>query len=137
MPDTPAPPLTVTSDPAPDEYKAMIDLLHHRMTLIEQKVPACQANNSDIDIATGKPSHNSGGIAWRSYASDKLIANAEAIERVEASTAGIVDMMQTWTGAMRTIDAVGKVLRPITYIIGFITALVALWAALRHTNWTD
>lgn len=62
----------------------------------------------------------------------KLDTNAAAIDRVEASTGGIVDMMQSWTGAMKTIEAVGKALRPITYIVGFVTAMIALLAAVLH-----
>lgn len=83
--------------------------------------------------------------AWRTYASErfaaqetrmgemdaKLDATAAATDEIKASTADIVDLMNSWRGAMKTIDGVGKVLRPLTWIVGFCTALLGLWAALR------
>jgi hypothetical protein len=62
---------------------------------------------------------------------EKVGANTIEIKRIADSTAGIVELMQSWTGAMKTIDATGKVLKPLTWIIGFFTALAGLWAALR------
>jgi hypothetical protein len=61
----------------------------------------------------------------------KLDASAAATTRVEASTAGIVELMNSWAGAMKTIEMTGKVLKPLTWIVGFISALVGLWATLR------
>lgn len=66
----------------------------------------------------------------------KLDANSEATERVALSTAGIVDMMSSWAGAMKTIEATGKVLKPMTWIVGFFTALAGLWVTLR-SNWRN
>lgn len=57
--------------------------------------------------------------------------NSAAIKRMEDSTAGIVEMMTSWAGAMKAIEAIGKILKPLTWIIGFFTALVGFWAALR------
>jgi hypothetical protein len=82
---------------------------------------------------------------WHDYVADKLRAqeermdahevalqaNTEATARVEANTAGIVDMLNSWEGAMKTIAAIGKFLRPITYIIAFCTAAAGLWAKYR------
>lgn len=62
---------------------------------------------------------------------EKVEANTVEIKRIADSTAGIVELMQSWTGAMKTIEATGKVLKPLTWIIGFFTALAGLWAALR------
>lgn len=64
----------------------------------------------------------------------KLDANSEATERVLSSTRGIVDTMASWNGAMKTIESIGKALRPLTWIIAFCTAVVGLWATIRH-NW--
>lgn len=61
----------------------------------------------------------------------KIDLQAAATRRVENSTAGIVEIMESWGGAMKTIERTGKVLKPITWIIGFFTALLALWAAAR------
>jgi hypothetical protein len=85
------------------------------------------------------------GAAWRAYAKErfeeqatrigrvesKLDANTAATTRVEESTAGIVDMMNSWAGAMKTIERIGKALKPLTWIVGFCTAVLGLWATLR------
>jgi hypothetical protein len=89
---------------------------------------------------------------WHDYVADKLRAQeermdahevalqanteatkaaAQATARVEANTAGIVDMLNSWEGAMKTIASIGKFLRPITYIIAFCTAAAGLWAKYR------
>jgi hypothetical protein len=61
----------------------------------------------------------------------KIDLQADATKRVEASTAGLVELMNSWTGAMRTIEMTGKVLKPLSWIAGFFTALLGLWAAVR------
>lgn len=61
----------------------------------------------------------------------KIDTNARATQRLEDSTAGIVELMNSWAGAMKTIEATGKVLKPLTWIVGFFSALIGLWAALR------
>jgi hypothetical protein len=84
--------------------------------------------------------------AWRAYASgkfeaqeirmndieNKLDQNSAATARVEASTLGIVDMMENWDGAMKVIEIIGKVLKPITIIVGFCTAVVAFYYGVKH-----
>jgi hypothetical protein len=65
----------------------------------------------------------------------KIDANSAATERVEQSTRGIVETMASWNGAMKTIEGIGKVLRPLTWIIAFCTAIVSLWATIRH-DWS-
>lgn len=61
----------------------------------------------------------------------KIDLQAEATRRVEASTAGIVELMLTWVSAMHTIERTAKVLKPLTWIIGFISAVLGLWATTR------
>lgn len=93
----------------------------------------------------GPIQHGGGQDDWHEYVAGKLRlqearmdahevalkANTEATARVEANTAGIVDMLNSWEGAMKTIAGIGKFLRPITYIIAFCTAVVGLWAKFR------
>jgi hypothetical protein len=61
----------------------------------------------------------------------KIDLQAAATKRLEESTAGIVELMTSWGGAMKTIEATGKVLKPLTWIIGFISAVLGLWATAR------
>lgn len=60
----------------------------------------------------------------------KIDLQAAATRRVENSTTGIVEIMESWAGAMKTIERGAKVLKPLSWIIGFFTALIGLWAAL-------
>jgi hypothetical protein len=83
--------------------------------------------------------------AFRAYASDKFAMqelrmnametkideNSAATSRVETSTPGIVTMMHDWDGAMKVIDKIGSALKPVTYIIGFCSAIVALWYGIK------
>lgn len=64
---------------------------------------------------------------------NKLDANSAATERVLDSTRGIVETMESWNGAMKTIEMIGKVLRPLTWVVTFAAALVGLWASIRHS----
>jgi hypothetical protein len=61
----------------------------------------------------------------------KIDINSAAIRRLEESTTGIVELMTSFAGAMKTIELIGKTLRPITWIIGFVAALLGLWATVR------
>lgn len=69
---------------------------------------------------------------WRDGHDARMTAVETKLDRVEASTSGIVDMMESWNGAMKTIEAIGKALRPITWIVGFCTAMIGLWATIKH-----
>jgi hypothetical protein len=61
----------------------------------------------------------------------KIDLQAEATQRVEHSTAGLVELVNSWAGAMKTIEATGKLLKPLTWIVGFISAVLGLWATAR------
>jgi hypothetical protein len=67
----------------------------------------------------------------------KLDANSAATDRVEQSTRGIVDTMDSWNGAMKTIASIGKALRPLTWIVTFAAAVVGLWATIKHNWWGE
>lgn len=83
--------------------------------------------------------------AWHDYAADKfraqdermealeaaLLANTVATARVEANTTGIVDMMNSWDGAMRTIESIGKFLKPLTYVVSFCSACLGLYLIIK------
>jgi hypothetical protein len=56
---------------------------------------------------------------------EKLEANTEATARVESNTKAIVDLFESWTGAMKVIELVGKLAKPLAAIAALITAVVA------------
>lgn len=143
--------MPLTAPPPQDDPEQRHDQLAARVAVLEQRMPADFADMVEADDAIGTALEHRLGVAWRAYASErfaenearmvlletKLDANSAATERVELSTAGIVDMMLSWTGAMKTIDGIGKFLRPITWIVGFCTAVAGAIAALRHTDWRN
>jgi len=64
----------------------------------------------------------------------QLEATSQATGRVEANTAEMLQVFQSWKGAMAALEILGKVARPLGYILGAFGAVVALWVALK-TGW--
>ena len=62
---------------------------------------------------------------------DRLESNARLMEQMVSSTTEIVDFFDSIRGAMRVLNWIGKLARPIGAIIGLCAALVALWTAIR------
>ena len=87
------------------------------------------------DPATGQPCGGPDFVRYEQRLTAleaKLDANSAATERVLSSTRDIVEIMESWKVAMKTIGMVGAVLRPLTWILAFCSALVGLWATIRH-----
>lgn len=65
----------------------------------------------------------------------RLAALQSKLDSVEHAVAGIQNTVIGWDGAMKMIERTGKVLRPFTWFIALVTALIGLWIALRNLNW--
>lgn len=61
----------------------------------------------------------------------KLESNAESMQKVLDSTTEIVSFFDSMRGAMRVLDWIGKLARPVAGVVGLCAALVALWSAVR------
>ncbi len=61
----------------------------------------------------------------------RLESNAAIMQKVLDSTAEIVEFFASMRGAMRVLDWIGKLARPVAGIVGLCAALVALWTAIR------
>lgn len=57
----------------------------------------------------------------------KLAENTAATKRVEDNTREVVDILQSWKGAMKVIEFLGKLAKP----VGVLTTMVAAYAAWR------
>ena len=57
----------------------------------------------------------------------KLSENTELTKRVEANTAELVDILESWKGAMKVIEFLSKLAKP----IGVLSTMVAAYAAWR------
>ena len=62
---------------------------------------------------------------------NRLERNAQMMQKMLDSTAEIVEFFESMRGAMRVLNWIGKLARPIGAIIGLCAALVALWTAIR------
>ncbi|MDO8251389.1 MAG: hypothetical protein Q7T78_16950 [Rhodoferax sp.] len=61
-----------------------------------------------------------------------LAANTQATKEVAASTSELVDILNALKGAFRTLDFIGKLARPLGYIVSLGAAVAGVWAAFRH-----
>ena len=61
----------------------------------------------------------------------RLESNAVGMQKVLDSTAEIVSFFESMRGAMRVLDWIGRLARPIAGIVGLCAAAVALWAAIK------
>jgi hypothetical protein len=59
---------------------------------------------------------------------EKLAQNTEATQRVDTSTRELVDILTSWKGAMKVIEFLGKLAKPLA-------AMVALAAAVLTWKW--
>lgn len=53
----------------------------------------------------------------------KLDANTEATEKLADSTKAVVDLLQSWKGAMRILQGLSKILTPLTALFAFAAAV--------------
>ncbi len=56
----------------------------------------------------------------------------EVVKRIEADTAGIVEIFQSLNGAFKVLHCIGKLARPIGWIAATVTAVVAAWISIKE-----
>lgn len=61
----------------------------------------------------------------------ELSENTKAIKRIEANTAEMLDVFESWKGAMKVLNWIGKAAKPIGYVVGLGASIAAFWAALK------
>ena len=60
-----------------------------------------------------------------------LKENTEAINAIKADTADMLATFESWRGAMRVLEAIGKFAKPVSYIIGMLASAAAFYTALK------
>ena len=60
-----------------------------------------------------------------------LKENTEAINAIKADTADMLATFESWRGAMRVLEAIGKFAKPVSYIIGMLASVAAFYTALK------
>lgn len=61
----------------------------------------------------------------------ELAENTNATKRIEANTAEMLDVFESWKGAMKVLNWIGKAAKPIGYVVGMGASIAAFWAALK------
>ena len=59
-----------------------------------------------------------------------LAANTETIEQIKTDTAEMLSVFESWKGAMKVMEMIGKLAKPLGYIVGFGASVAAFWAAV-------
>jgi hypothetical protein len=60
-----------------------------------------------------------------------LKENTDATKRIEANTAEMLDVFESFKGAMKVLNWIGKAAKPMGYVIGLCASIAAFWAALK------
>ena len=60
-----------------------------------------------------------------------LAENTETIKEIKTDTADMLEVFESWKGAMRVMEMIGKLAKPLGYIVGFGASVAAFWAAMK------
>ena len=60
-----------------------------------------------------------------------LKENTEAINAIKADTADMLATFESWRGAMRVLEAIGKFAKPVSYIVGLVASVAAFYTAVK------
>lgn len=60
-----------------------------------------------------------------------LLKNTETTDKVEANTSEMLEVFQSWKGAMRALEMIGKLAKPLGYIASLCAGVVGIWAAIK------
>ncbi|MFY3552937.1 hypothetical protein [Achromobacter insolitus] len=94
------------NDDVVDKYltEAFIKSLHARVTQMEQNM--------------------------QTYA-DATTKNTECIEQIRRNTQDIVDTFQALAGGFKVLQGLGRLAKPLAYIVGLVTAVITAYSAWR------
>lgn len=62
---------------------------------------------------------------------EKLKASTEAIDNVQANTKEMLVVFESWKGAMKVLEWIGKIAKPLIYIVGLGTAVFTAYTTLK------
>lgn len=55
----------------------------------------------------------------------------ETIKQIKTDTADMLEVFDSWKGAMRVMEMLGKLAKPLGYIVGFGASVAAFWTAMK------
>lgn len=60
-----------------------------------------------------------------------LAENVQAVAAIKSDTADMLATFESWRGAMRTLEMIGKLAKPVSYIVGLGASIAAFWTAMK------
>lgn len=60
-----------------------------------------------------------------------LAENAATIQEIKTDTAEVLAVFKSWQGAMKVMDMIGSLAKPLGYIAALIAAVVGIWTAMK------
>ena len=69
--------------------------------------------------------------AEQASAKTLLAANTETIAQIKTDTAEMLEVFESWKGAMRVMEMIGSLAKPLGYIAALIAAVVGIWNAMK------
>lgn len=60
-----------------------------------------------------------------------LKENTEAVNAIKSDTADMLATFESWRGAMRVLEAIGRLARPVSYIVGLVASIAAFYTAVK------
>ena len=71
------------------------------------------------------------GAARMTRIEDGLAENTAATEAIRVSTAELVEVFRAMQGALKVLDWLGRLARPMSYIVALAAAAVGLWSSIK------
>ena len=60
-----------------------------------------------------------------------LKENTDDTKAIKADTAELLEVFGSWKGAMRVMEMIGKLAKPLGYIVGLGASIAAFWTAMK------
>lgn len=60
-----------------------------------------------------------------------LADNTETIKQIKTDTADMLEVFESWKGAMKALEMIGRLAKPLGYLVGLGASFVAFWAAMK------
>lgn len=60
-----------------------------------------------------------------------LAENTATIQEIKTDTAEMLAVFKSWQGAMKVMEMIGKLAKPLGYIVGLGASIAAFWTAMK------
>lgn len=60
-----------------------------------------------------------------------LADNTETIKQIKIDTADMLEVFESWKGAMKALEMIGRLAKPLGYLVGLGASIAAFWAAMK------